>query len=193
MSKLFEMPLVLGTLCFVAGYALAKLGAVFGRKTPETRDSTERDRRLRSLDAELRVAQKKLQEAETGIAARDRTVGELRAELDALRDETTTFEQRTEDLRSQLHDECEKTQRLRTELRERAEHSIRTEVQLRDVQTELSLAQAGSDAVHDEIERLAAEREELTNRLKALQQQAEAAETQGNRSAAGNGDLALDC
>ncbi len=37
------------------------------------------------------------------------------------------------------------------------------------METELSVVQAGSEAVHDEIGRLAAEREQLTKRLEALQ------------------------
>ena len=42
-------------------------------------------------------------------------------------------------------------------------------MRVKDAETELSVARAGSDAVLDQIQRLAAEREELTGRLRALQ------------------------
>ena len=93
MFKLLEMPLVLASAAFLAGYVLAKIGAALsgrGRKAPE--EKSERDRRLRALDAELRVAQRKLEEAaqaeETWRAER----GELIAEIETLRDEAATHE-----------------------------------------------------------------------------------------------------
>ncbi|MDJ0928293.1 MAG: hypothetical protein QNJ73_11680 [Gammaproteobacteria bacterium] len=185
------MPLVLAAVSFVAGYILAKLGALLGRASVSEEDTSDKDRALRSAEAELRVAQKKIEEAEANFEAKNTEAGELRAELEELREEHNEFEEQTTSLRDQLRDECEKTQKLRTELSERAEAGIRTEVKLRDAETELSLAQAGSDAINDEIQRLAEEREELTNRLKTLQQQADTEASDDDRPAA-DGGFALD-
>ena len=191
MSSLFDMPLVLAAVSFVAGYILAKLGAMLGGASTPKEEPTDKDRALRSAEAELRVAQKKVEEAEAQLEAKNTEAGELRAELEELREEHSEVEEQTTSLRDQLRDECEKTQKLRTELSERAEEGIRTEVKLRDAETELSLAQAGSDAINDEIQRLADEREELTNRLKVLQQQADSQDPDDDRPAA-DGDFALD-
>lgn len=195
MFNLLEMPLVLAAVAFLAGYVLATIGSAIsgrGRKSPE--EKSERDRRLRALEAELRVAQRKLDESgqaeETWRADR----GELMAEIESLRDEAATHEVQLQDLQSQLQDECSKTQTLRTELSSRAEEGIRAQVALRDMETELSLAQVGSEVVRDEIDRLAAEREELTDRLNSLKHQLdeeEAADQPRQRPLAG--DLALDC
>ncbi|RMF94900.1 MAG: hypothetical protein D6727_12005 [Gammaproteobacteria bacterium] len=167
MSKLFEMPLVLGTVAFLAGYVLAKLGALLSRKAPEAPPPSDRDKRLRSLDAELRVVRKKLEEAEAAVRDREMQNGELRAELDELRERIGDANEETESLRLQLRDECEKTQQLRTELSQRAEDEIRAQMRLREIETELSLVHAGNDAVQDEIQRLEAERDELMRRLQA--------------------------
>lgn len=196
MFNLAEMPLVAAVIAFLAGYVLAKLGSLLGgrRRRSQATESTERDRRLRALDAELRVAQRKLEEADQARAAFSAERGELMAEIDTLREEAETYEAQLQDLRDQLSDECNKTQTLRAELTERAEEGIRTQLALRDMETELSLAQVGSEVVRDEIDRLAAEREELTGRLNALKGQLESADApEDGRGRPVAGDLALDC
>jgi len=196
MFNLLEMPLVLAATAFLAGYVLAKLGALIsgrrGKKGPEA--ASDRDRHLRALEAELRVAKRKLEESEQAQEVWKAERGELTAEIESQRDEAATHEVQLQDLQSQLVDECSKTQTLRTELSSRAEEGIRAQVALRDMETELSLAQVGSEVVRDEIDRLAAEREELTDRLNSLRHQLneeEANEKPKPRPMAG--DLALDC
>jgi hypothetical protein len=56
---------------------------------------------------------------------------------------------------------------LRRELTTRAEAKIRAEAHAKAVETELSVMEAGSSAMHDEVERLAAERQDLTDQLVA--------------------------
>lgn len=196
MFNLLEMPLVLAAVAFLAGYVLAKLGTLIGgrrrRKSPD--EMTERDRRLRAVEAELRVAQRKLEEAEQARQSWQAERGELLAESENLRDEAATHEVQLQELRGELADECNKTQTLREELTSRAEESIRATVALRDMETELSLAQVGSEVVQDEIDRLAAEREELTGRLNALKGDAddeEPADVAEQKPRAV--DIALDC
>lgn len=170
MSNLLEMPLVLAALAFMAGYVLAKLGAWFTRKEKtDGKHDPDRDRQYRGMEADLRVARKQLEQAETDMAAVKQERGELQAELDDRGGELLEATSQLEDLRGQLKDECDKTQGLRSELSNRAEEGIRAQVQLRDAETELSLAQAGSDAVNDEISQLVGEREQLEERLADLQ------------------------
>lgn len=186
MSNLLEMPLVLAALAFTGGYVLAKVGVLLGRagKT-STKPDTERDRQFRAMEAELRVARKQFEEAETSLVAVKQERGELQAQLDERTAEAVDATDRLTGLHKQLKEECEKTQKLRTELSQRAEQEIRTKIQLRDMETELSLAQAGSDAINDEINQLASEREELTEQLQQLQRRQ--AEEQTADLAAPNG------
>lgn len=169
MSNLLDMPLVLASLAFLAGYVLAKLGSLLRRNPDKPVIETERDRQQRSLEAELRVAQKKLEQTSASMAERERRFGELSAELEELREQVQAHDAECSSLKLQLREECEKTDRLRNELSDRAEQGIRSQVRLRDIETELSLAQAGSDVVNDEIEKLIAERDELTARLTAME------------------------
>jgi len=196
MSNLLEMPLVLAAAAFLAGYVLAKLGALLsgGRRPTAANEPSARDRRLRALEAELRVAQRKLEESDKAQETWRAERGELTAEIETLRDEAATHEVQLQDLQNQLVDECNKTQTLRTELSSRAEEGIRAQVALRDMETELSLAQVGSEVVKEEIDRLAAEREELTDRLNSLKHQLQEDEVadQPKRQPMAV-DLALDC
>ena len=171
MSNLLDMPLVLGTVAFLAGYVLAKLGSLIGARGKQPKiEVSERDRQFRAAEAELRVAQRKLEDLlkkqETMLEER----GEMNAELETLREEAAKHAGLLKDAHDQLADECNKTQSLRNELSSRAEEGIRAQVAMREMQTELSVVQAGSDVVSEEINRLAAEREELTGRLTSLQE-----------------------
>lgn len=170
MSNLLDMPLVLGTVTFLAGYVLAKLGSLIGggRKEPKL-EVSERDRQFRAAEAELRVAQRKLEEMQKQQDAMLEERGELNAELETLREEAGEHARLMQDARDQLADECKKTQSLRNELSSRAEEGIRAQLAMRDMETELSVVQAGSEVVSEEINRLAAEREALTGRLTSLE------------------------
>jgi chromosome segregation ATPase len=170
MSNLLDMPLVLGAIAFLAGYVLAKLGSLIGgrRKEPKL-EVTERDRQFRAAEAELRVAQRKLEEFLNKQEAMLEERGEMNAELEILREEAGEHARLLQDAHDQLADECKKTQSLRNELSSRAEEGIRAQVAMREIETELSVVQAGSEVVSDEINRLAAEREELTGRLTSLE------------------------
>ena len=63
--------------------------------------------------------------------------------------------------------ESKKVNELRRELTARAEAKIRAEARAKAVETELSVMEAGSTAMQDEVERLAAEREDLSDQLMA--------------------------
>ena len=131
---------------FLLGWIVGKVGAYFGyRKKPQDRDP--RDDRIRSLEAENRVALgnaekatdaleglgKQLEESDETVAARDRTITE---QLELM-----------EQMRIDLKESVLKTRELREELQERATENVRSEVKLREVETELSVAQASTDLI----------------------------------------------
>ena len=113
----------------------------------KARKQDPRDARIRSLEAEHRIAQ-------TDAASLKERVGELEKELEQSasgiekRDNVISHQQdKIEQLNSDLKDSVAKTRELRTELSDRATENIRSEVKLREVETELEVAQASTDMI----------------------------------------------
>lgn len=141
-----ELPenLILILAAFVLGLVLATVASSFGSsRSAKKRDP--RDDRIRSLEADLRVAQsaagksvdeleslqEQLEEATTGIERRDNVITEQQAKLDrAAKD---------------LKESVLKTRELRAELSDRATENVHAEAKIREVETELSVAQASQD------------------------------------------------
>ncbi len=129
---------------FLLGWLVGKIGAYFGNRL-SARIRDPRDDRIRSMNAELRIARtdsdkaksaleeqsKALKEEENTVAARDQLINE---QIDLIAQ-----------LRSDLKESVLKTRELRLELTDRAAENIKSEVRLRDVETELSVAQASTD------------------------------------------------
>ncbi len=131
---------------FLLGWFVGKIGAYFGNKI-QARNRDPRDDRLRSMNAELRIAQ-----TDAGKAK-----GELEEQSKSLTEEHNTVVARDEliveqgdtiiRLKSDLKDSVIKTRELRAELSDRATESVKSEVRLRDIETELSVAQASTDMI----------------------------------------------
>jgi hypothetical protein len=131
---------------FLLGWLVGKVGAYFGNKFKSI-ERDPRDDRIRSLEADQRVAQT--------------DVEKIRAEFDeqskSLAEEQETAAERhkvileqieiIEQLRSDLRESVLKTRELRHELIDRSAESVKSEVRLRDVETELSVAQASTDLI----------------------------------------------
>lgn len=129
---------------FLSGWIVAKLGSYVSRKL-KARRQDPRDRRIRSLEADVRVAHSAAEKAKARL---DEINGELAEAQRALaaRDATLAKQQHVMDqLRADLKDSVIKTRELREELTLRATESIRSEVKLREVETELSLVHASTD------------------------------------------------
>lgn len=130
--------------CFVFGWLLAKLGSYFAaRRRGGKRDP--RDVRIRSLEADLRVAQTNYDKARAQIEQKDKDLAQAR---DTTKSSAASFRDLNDtitDLRRDLKDSVKKTRELRAELTERATEHVRSEVKLREVETELSVAQASTD------------------------------------------------
>ena len=145
----FEIPqnliLVAGG-AFLVGWLLSSISwALKSKIRAKKRDP--RDDRIRSLEAELRIAvsesersgetvkklNKDLEEANDGQVKRDTVISHQQEKLDTLA--------------TDLKDSVLKTRELRNELSDRATENIKSEVKLREVETELEVAQASTDMI----------------------------------------------
>jgi peptidoglycan hydrolase CwlO-like protein len=131
---------------FLIGWILS---AIRSRMTANFRANKRdpRDDRIRSLEAEARIAQsevaaltekdeqqqKELMEANEGIEKRDNVIAHQQGRLEEL----------TADLKASV----KKTRELRTDLSERATENLRSEIKIREVETELEVAQASTDMI----------------------------------------------
>lgn len=145
----FEIPqnLILMTVgAFLLGWLLSSLSSSVGSRI-KARKRDPRDDRIRSLEAEHRIAQS------DAMSLRER-VEKLEKELDEAqdgvekRDNVITHQQgKIEKLAADLKESVMKTRELRAELSERATENLRSEVKLREVETELEVAQASTDLI----------------------------------------------
>jgi len=131
---------------FFVGWILSAISSRLTSKY-QVRRRDPRDDRIRSLEAELRVAQSDSEKSsEKGSDLAD----ELKAALEGIekRDNVISHQQgRIEELTSDLKDSVLKTRELRSELSERATQGIKSELKIREVETELEVAQASTDMI----------------------------------------------
>ena len=131
---------------FVLGWLVGKIGSYFGNRVA-AKNRDPRDDRIRSLEAELRVAKSDAEKVRDELAARGKDLTESK---NASTERDTTIRQQMaeiERLRKDLKDSVKKTRELRAELSDRATENLRSEVKLREVETELSVAQASTDMI----------------------------------------------
>ena len=141
-----EIPqnLILMTVgAFVLGWILASISSRLGSRYSSKRDP--KDDRIRSLEAELRVAR-------TDVDEFKETTANLKAEIEEFqegvekRDNVITEQiRKMDELKRDLKDSVLKTRELRHELSDRAAENVKSEAKLREVETELSVAQASTD------------------------------------------------
>jgi hypothetical protein len=131
---------------FLLGWFVGKIGAYFGNKI-QARNRDPRDDRLRSMNAELRIAQTDAGKAKTELEEQSKNLTEEQGTVVA-RDKLIVEQGDTIiRLKSDLKESVIKTRELRAELSDRATESVKSEVRLRDVETELSVAQASTDMI----------------------------------------------
>ena len=131
---------------FLLGWFVGKIGAYFGNKI-QARNRDPRDDRLRSMGAELRIAQTDAGKAKAELEEESKSLTEEQGTVVA-RDKLIVEQGDTIiRLKSDLKESVIKTRELRAELSDRAAESVRSEVRLRDVETELSVAQASTDMI----------------------------------------------
>ena len=131
---------------FLLGWFVGKIGAYFGNKI-QARNRDPRDDRLRSMNAELRIAQTDAGKAKSELEERSKNLSEEQNTV-VVRDKLIVEQGDTIiRLKSDLKESVIKTRELRAELSDRAAENIKSEVRLRDVETELSVAQASTDMI----------------------------------------------
>ncbi|MBT8441573.1 MAG: hypothetical protein KJO76_04225 [Gammaproteobacteria bacterium] len=166
MSNELGMPLAIGAVAFIVGWALPRFAGVFGKRDAAP-DTPSEHRHIRSLEASLRVAQKKAGELAEQFESTCVDFNALKEEHELLEADVVARERALDSAQQAVRDEAAKVRELRRELTDRAEAKIRAEAKAKDAETELSVLHAGSSAMKDEVDRLAAEREDLTNKLHA--------------------------
>jgi len=144
-----ELPqnLILMTVgAFLLGWVLSSISSRMGSRTRASKRDP-RDDRIRSLEAELRIAQNELGQVRQSAGQFEKDLEAANEQIEK-RDKVITHQQRyVEELKKDLKDSVLKTRELRTELSQRAEESVRSEAKLREVETELSVAQASTDMI----------------------------------------------
>jgi chromosome segregation ATPase len=144
-----ELPqqlLLMTSGAFLIGWLLSSISSRIGARYPAKRRDP-RDDRIRSVEAELRVAQTDLEKVRENSAEQKKRLEES-AEGIEKRDNVISHQQdKIDGLSKGLKESVLKTRELRSDLSERAIENIKSEVKLREVETELSVAQASTEMI----------------------------------------------
>ena len=132
---------------FVLGWLVAKISNFFGNRLTKAKQRDPRDDRIRSLEAELRIAASSAGKKDTQVEDLTQELAQAKQEIEAIERHLNKSEEVIQSLRQDLKDSVRKTRELRSELTERAAESVKSEVKLREVETELSVAQASTDLI----------------------------------------------
>lgn len=136
-----QRELLLSGGAFLAGWVLARIGS-FTRSRARAAQRDPRDDRIRSLSAELRIAQSGAEKLKARLEKHQKDLAEARKAVAMKKDEAGEQEAERERLREDLKDSVKKTRELRAELTDRAEQTVRLEMRVRELETELSVAQS---------------------------------------------------
>lgn len=135
---------------FLLGWILATIGSALAARSRRAKQDP-RDGRIRSLEAELRVAQTSVEKLKTKLAEQKEALDEANRSItkhDGASGEQQRLIQR---LSTDLKDSVRKTRELRTDLTERAAEGVRLEVRVRELETELSLAQSSTNLLDSSL------------------------------------------
>ena len=131
---------------FLLGYLVAKIGAAIGRRNKST-DPDPRDSRIRSMEADLRVAQSETERLKAALEEQEKEVAKAQSLVEEKDEESLKQTGVIEKLNTDLKESIKKTRVLRSELTDRATENVKSEVKLREVETELEVAQASSEMI----------------------------------------------
>ena len=139
------MMLIVGG-AFLLGYVVAKVAGAIGRRFKAT-DRDPRDDRLRSMEAELRIAKGEAEKLTTALEEQEKEVAKAQALIEDKDEQSLKKTGVIEKLNVDLRESVKKTRELRYELTDRATENVKSEVKLREVETELEVAQASSEMI----------------------------------------------
>ena len=143
-EQLFDNWLLTAGGAFLLGFLVAKLGGWLGHKF-DGRERDPRDDRIRSLSADVRVAQSSAEKARVQFEEASKELTETQKLLAVRDDQIAGQEKKIQSLKSDLKESVLKTRELRAELSDRAAESTKSEARLREIETELSVARASTD------------------------------------------------
>lgn len=142
----------------VAAGLVFLLGAIFSRllsgNSVAGNGEDKRNHRIRQLEADLRLLQRKYDEANAALDANDAA---QQASETTIHDLNKLLEERGQKLTQvtkEMKTAVAKTRELRQTLAERAAETIREHVRAEEARTELEVARAGSDVMMSEFERI---------------------------------------
>lgn len=131
---------------FLLGWMLSSINTRLGSRY-EAKKRDPRDDRIRSLEAELRVAQSDSEKSKTDVEKLEEELKETTIGIERRDFVITEQQSKLEKAKTDLKDSVLKTRELRAELADRAEESVHAEAKIREVETELSVAQASTDLI----------------------------------------------
>ncbi len=129
---------------FLIGWILSSINSTL-RARHRTRKRDKRDDRIRSLEAELRIAQSEATRLQATLEDKEKRLVEAQDGAQKRDNVISHQQERIEALKKNLRDSVLKTRELRAELTDRAAENVKSEAKLRQVETELSVAQASTD------------------------------------------------
>lgn len=139
------MMLIVGG-AFLLGYIVAKVAGAISRRFRAT-DRDPRDDRIRSMEAELRIAKGEVEKIAGALEEQEKEVAKAQALIEEKDEVSLKKTGVIEKLSSDLKESVKKTRELRYELTDRATENVKSEVKLREVETELEVAQASSEMI----------------------------------------------
>jgi len=145
----FEIPqnLILMTVgAFLLGWLLSSIAGSMGSRF-KARKRDPRDDRIRSLEAENRVAQSQVESLTEKVEELEKDVESTNDGIEKRDNVISHQQEKLNKTNSDLKDSVLKTRELRSELSERATENIKSEVKLREIETELDVAQASTDLI----------------------------------------------
>ena len=140
-----ELMLAVGG-AFILGWILAAMVASI-RSGSRSDQQDPRDIRIRTLEAELRIAQSDSVDSKKGREELQDALKETTVGLERRDDVISKQQCKLEQVSTDLKDAVKKTRELRAELVNRATQGVHAEAKIREVETELSVAQASTDMI----------------------------------------------
>lgn len=129
---------------FLLGWLLSSISSSLGsRHKAKKRDP--RDDRIRSLEADTRVAKTDADKAQTNFEKLEEELEEARGGIERRDNVITEQQSKLDRVSRDLKESVIKTRELRAELANRATENVHAEAKIREVETELSVAQASHD------------------------------------------------
>ena len=129
---------------FLLGWLLSSISSSLGsRHKAKKRDP--RDDRIRSLEADTRVARTDADKAQTNFEKLEEELEEARGGIERRDNVITEQQSKLDRVSRDLKESVIKTRELRAELANRATENVHAEAKIREVETELSVAQASHD------------------------------------------------